>query len=260
MTPRSTLEDGIRIAPYCGEPCPEANSCVGRDKFCLGVAVGRRKKNEDTQEIRASRIENLEPESDDVAVDEPEETDTISVRGKSESEDETPREPTAEEAVEETEEVEAPKPKRRRRQTRKKPALVLTGEAVETIMPEIDLSTDNLKSDRNLEAITKQWILIRDISQSITNHLERVATVAKELPAQMTPVQKPQPSFVSKIAAGLSALALILSIVSLSLSQSARREALTHQMASVAPIDHSLAARPETEPLRPKRPSGNRRR
>ena len=85
-----------------------------------------------------------------------------------------------------------------------------------------------------MESVAKQWVVVREISQHVTSQLERVSRLLQEIPKEaiFNPVQKPNP--LTKIAIGVSGLAITLSLISLSMSQNVRTSVLSKEMAAAS--------------------------
>lgn len=96
------------------------------------------------------------------------------------------------------------------------------------------------------DAIGKPWVAVKEISGSISSNLERVNQMLREIPQQelfRPPVAKP--AAITKVAVGMSFFAIVLSLVSLLLSQSARQVALER---FAAPTSAIAQVAPTTEP------------
>jgi hypothetical protein len=98
-------------------------------------------------------------------------------------------------------------------------------------------------SGETADANLKQWQSIHAISLGICQNLERVNAMVKELPAnyadaigELLKPPAPKPSPLTKLAAGVSIAAAILSVLSLSLSQSARQAVLNRDSAPAIAI------------------------
>ena len=124
---------------------------------------------------------------------------------------------------------------------------------------------------KSVESMEKQWEAIQEISQGICANLEKVQGLMKEIPStfssSMQELLKPpatKSSPLTKIATGASVIAIVLSLLSLSLSQTARQVAISSQVAALssapkiaAPLPllerpriaaPEIAARPEAKP------------
>jgi hypothetical protein len=107
------------------------------------------------------------------------------------------------------------------------------------------------------EATLKQWEAINTICHGICANLERVDSLVKELPANYADaigaMLRPPPAKLSpltKVAAGFSFAAAILSVLSLSLSQSARQAILSRDFVrGASDLGHTASA-----PARPAHP------
>lgn len=146
------------------------------------------------------------------------------------------------EAAPDAEEEQAPKPKRQRR--RRKPAETAASteaaDRVETPETAVAVIPATHMQD-SLEAIAKQWLAIKEISNGVCTNLERVNSLVKELPSNYaTALQEvmkppaPKAAGITKMAVGFSIAAAILSMLSLSFSQSARQAILSREASAVA--------------------------
>jgi hypothetical protein len=83
--------------------------------------------------------------------------------------------------------------------------------------------------EKSMDTMVRQWSSVNDISTNICSNLEKVTKLLTEqtqdLEALKAPVAKPSP--IARWAIAASAAAVVLSVVSLSLSQSARQEVLS---------------------------------
>ena len=161
-------------------------------------------------------------------------------------------------------EQEEAKPKRNRKPRQRKPKdpessdLSLDqalAEADQEVDPEIKATTKALSKDAqklkqsiesSMDNMTKQWSTVKEITSALATQLERVQAAAKEAQV-ITPIASPARSnTLQKIASGLSALALLFSIVSLSLAQSARQAVVATAPPVVTPMPAATAAAPRT--------------
>lgn len=99
------------------------------------------------------------------------------------------------------------------------------------------------------DTVVLQWEAAKQASESIVGSLDKVNSMLRELPEYYsTSLQKafknntPRTSPAAKVAFGMSLVATVLSVLSLSFSQSARQAALT-QVA--VPAIHQMAPAPE---------------
>jgi len=121
-----------------------------------------------------------------------------------------------------------------------------------------DVSIANASIESSMDSMVKQWGMVKDITTTVSSNLEKVTKLLTEqtedLEALKAPVAKP--SHIARWAIGASLVATILSVVSLSLSQTARQEALSKEVAHLsAPAKSNFAFntvgnRPETNPSR----------
>ncbi len=92
------------------------------------------------------------------------------------------------------------------------------------------------------EALVNHWIAIREITSAVGTNLERVSQIVKDIPQDYAEALSaafkppaPRPSPLAKLAAGVSAFALLLSFISLALSQSVRQDILSHHIVTSEP-------------------------
>lgn len=140
-----------------------------------------------------------------------------------EAEEEAP----AVEAKEEKEE--APKKRAPRAKSEKKTDLQTAIENFEGNPDTLreDLTVASVAIQKSMDNMAKQWGTVNEISTSVCTNLERVNTMLREAPAQdrfKTPIARP--AAITKAAVAISVFSVVLSIVSLLLSQSARQAAL----------------------------------
>lgn len=212
--------------------------------------MGRRK-----QEDLSEQIENLEEE-------------TTSEAEAVEEELAPDSEEAAEVVAEAEEEVKEEKPKRQRR-SRKKPEAAevkaeevaeveaVAEEPVQEAAPEkpkrqsrrgkkqadtpeaqIELATDAMR--KSMEDMVSQWERIQQISGAVSAQLEKVSHIVKPSIQEfvdtqdMVRPQNPKSQFITRFATAASIIAVLFSVVSLSLSQSARQVALNAEATRVA--------------------------
>lgn len=110
-----------------------------------------------------------------------------------------------------------------------------------------DLKLTSTAMEKTMDSMVSQWGAIKEMSSSISTNIERVVSLLQELPTNyatilhdMTKKNQPKSSpFVTKIALGASALAFVLSVVSLTLSQSTRQVLFNKQIAEAPRVDVS---------------------
>ncbi len=187
--------------------------------------MGRKKKDEEIL------VEELE-QSEELLSDEPEELSAEF------SEEEKPAEPT-------------PKPARRRRAPKAPVAAAepATNEtqtpaepAIENIVPAPQpQSVPAIIASTQKDPVVQQWEAAKQTSESIVASLEKVNLLLRDIPEHYSNVlqksikqaaNRPTPG--ARAAFGISVFAIVLSILSLSFSQSARQMALTNN--SPAPV------------------------
>lgn len=161
------------------------------------------------------------------------------------SEEELQKEPAAEISAditedEETKEPEAPKPAPRKRAA-KAVEVEAPLAAAEAVAP-VAASTPTVAEK---DAVVLQWEAAKQASESIVASLEKVNDMLREIPEHYSAViQKSmkqaanRPTPAARIAFGMSVVATLLSVLSLSFSQSARQMAVTRGT-SLPAIHHS---------------------
>lgn len=168
----------------------------------------------------------------------------------------------------ESQEERKPNPRRRRRSRRRQPQLQAvavdeTPQETATEAPETpaetqdfaafeqevrkDLKLTSTAMEKTMDSMVSQWGAIKEMSSSISTNLERVASLLQDLPTNYATTlhdlaKKNQPKsspFVTKIVLGASVLAFVLSVVSLTLSQSTRQVLFNKQIAEAPRVDAS---------------------
>jgi hypothetical protein len=121
------------------------------------------------------------------------------------------------------------------------PVVVPPVAAVAPVAPLIDfMASAPPASVTGMDAIAKQWMQVRDLSQTVGFQLQGVASTLQDLQkhyadalqelAKAVPAKK---SPVNRITAAIAGFAIVLSFISLNLSQSARQATLTGALANV---------------------------
>ena len=104
-----------------------------------------------------------------------------------------------------------------------------------------DLVAAATASQKSVDAMAKQWESIREMTTAITSQLEKSSQAIKGIPDSIidahpelvrAPAHKSQ--LIAKFAIAASVVAVILSLLSLSLSQSARQAVLSAEVARAA--------------------------
>lgn len=174
--------------------------------------MGRKLSIESTKEVEKDTTEeNTSPENElDLDAAEVEEAETA----------------LQEEAEEETKEVKAEEEKPKRKPRARKPKAEAKTETKE------EAKTDT-KADA--EELAKPWAAFKDISISLSAQLEKIAVQMKELQDRNQEVEMEanhqrhsKNTMVQKAALSASGIAFIFSIISLTLSQSARQATLAN--------------------------------
>lgn len=169
-----------------------------------------RKKQEKVLEVEA--IENLEEEVVN-------ETEAVEEELASE-EEAAPETVEAEAATPHPEE----KPKRQSRRGRKN---------ADTPEAQIELATEAMR--KSMQDMVAQWEKIQEISGAVSAQLEKVSHIVKPAVHDFVDTQdmirpeNPKSTFVARFTAVASVVAVLFSVVSLSLSQSARQVALNSE-------------------------------
>lgn len=205
--------------------------------------MGRRKKSDEGLDIETTENDSVVVENDGTETEtelQAEATDNAEQAEASEESEAAPIEASV------PEEAPAPKPKRQRR-SRKKPVVDLTtseettteeaapaaARAVTTSEPHVkkeDLAVAEVSIQKSMESMVKQWSTVKDISGSVCMNLEEVAKVLQGLQMSQQEAQddasrknRHQTALHTKIAVAASSLAIVLSLISLGLAQSARQ-------------------------------------
>jgi len=106
------------------------------------------------------------------------------------------------------------------------------------------------EDEKEIEVVAKPWAAVNEISASISSNLERVNQMLREIPQQE--LFKPavaKPAAITKVAVGMSFFAIVLSFVSLLLSQSARQVALERITPAAAIVQNVPTAPSEPKQL-----------
>lgn len=219
-----------------------------------------RKKKEEELDLNEEEMELDEQEEDEELELEPEEISAdASIDEDEEEEQEAPKkraprkrakkEPkveAAEEVVAEEKPVKkAPKLEEKIEKAFEMPAAAAVAAPVETVAAVVTPAPAH-------DDLAKQWAAAQQTSASIVASLEKVNTLLRDVPEHYAVVlQKAmkqsagKPSPAAKVAFGMSLVATVLSVLSLTFSQSARQQALSHHGVSV-PAIHQQA--PQTAP------------
>ena len=115
-------------------------------------------------------------------------------------------------------------------------------EEVPAIIPSSDMAVAEASIQKTMEGMVKQWASVKEISSGVSTNFEQLASRLSQLQmdyaATLQEVSKPKyakVNLLNKIAVGVSAFALTLSVVSISLSQSARQATVDFVATSKAP-------------------------
>lgn len=211
--------------------------------------MARKKKDTEELELELDELEldeeetSEEDEADEEALKEPEE---ISL---AEEEDEAEVEP-------------APKAPRRRAPKAKKATKAEAEETEEAVVAEKPVKAPKkteapvaaavaTPAPEPKDAVVLQWEAAKQASESIVGSLDKVNSMLRELPEYYSAsLQKafknntPRTSPAAKVAFGMSLVATVLSVLSLSFSQSARQAALTQV---TVPAIHQMVPTPAPE-------------
>jgi len=229
-----------------------------------GIAMGRSKKTDLIEDLEPELEEAMEAEGLEAADDsETSEDESEEIEASEDTDDEeevvvkkrqarkprAPRKPRAKkaepsllaamsESVEEKAEEATPAPEM---------AVVVAAEAeteTETEKPARQRAKRVTKEEQEeADVVGKPWVAVKEISGSISSNLERVNQMLREIPQQelfRPPVAKP--AAITKVAVGMSFFAIVLSLVSLLLSQSARQVALERVNAPTQSYAHTVTA------------------
>lgn len=117
-------------------------------------------------------------------------------------------------------------------------------------------------ASKSLESMTRQWELMKGITDSITFNLTKISQQMQEVslhaptpPAIIERVNAPKVTLLHRITLGVSAAALILGLVGLSMTQSVREEIIGAQGTSPSPtVDAGTQA--QSTPMNLKDPKG----
>ena len=183
--------------------------------------MGRRKKEETVEHTLEL---NAEVETEAVA----EEVEAVEEELTAEAHSEEPKTVEVEAVEEET------KPQRRRSPRKSKKELE------QAMSPEHNIEWIQETALKSMQEMLKHWQSMQDISANITTQLDKVAHIVKPTIQDFVSTQDMQrpeaktSQFVTRFAIAASVVAILLSFVSLSMSQSARQVALNAEVARVS--------------------------
>lgn len=132
------------------------------------------------------------------------------------------------------------KPKRQRR-SRKAPEAAITAAPNESLDKEVALAHEAVQAA--MSTMLQQFTAIKDITNTLNGNLEKMTGLIREMSPNESPnleeLVKPETnySFISKFATAASLVAVLFSVLSLSMSQSARQSALSNEMNRVSQSD-----------------------
>ncbi len=203
--------------------------------------MGRRKKEvieiESTEELDSTMDESAENESNEAELLNDSQTRSIAMAEVEASKEE---EEENSEALELEAKDEEEKPKRQRRSRKK-------AENVDAIGTEISAETKtekNLKKEMDaackaietsMESMLKQWSSVKEVTTSISENLEKIASqvhtkTGQSLDEFLLPKKEEKPSFLTKFAICASVVATLFSVLSLTMSQTARQAILNAEL------------------------------
>lgn len=201
------------------------------------------RKKKDAEEILDEELELDEDtfgdDEDEEEVDEDEDED---------EEDESKTEPTGEISIEVDEEVVAKEPPGKA--PRKRAAKVAVAEAKPVETPVAAAAPVVVEAPK--DPAVAQWEAAQKTAAAISANLENVHAMLKDLPEhyatalqKLVKQQTPKPAAGAKLAFAMSAMAIVLSVLSLSFSQTARQLVLTRHAG--VPAVHSVPAPERTK-------------
>lgn len=210
---------------------------------------------EDTQVINSSDIEAKEAE-------------LLNAKEEEEVKNEEPKEEVLAEATPkvETKQEEEPKPKRQRRSRKSVSAQDVV--ATDAQNSNIDLSKEVVLAKESVELIMNsmvaQFTAIKDLTAGVNSQLEKMNSLIKEMSPTQNPsleeLVKPEGNsqFITKFATAASLVAMLLSILSMSMSQTARQTILSasvnnHENSTVQAAQSSNEIAISPKELQPKK-------
>jgi hypothetical protein len=101
-----------------------------------------------------------------------------------------------------------------------------------------DLNIAGASIESSMDSMVKQWGMVKDITTTVSANLEKVTKLLTEQTADLEAIKAPtaRPNPIARWAVGASLVATVLSVVSLSLSQTARQEALSKEVTRVQTV------------------------
>jgi len=220
--------------------------------------MARRKKNDTdlTDEREELEFSELEEEAAEAA-----EIEALAETEKDEADEDEAEKPKAK-----------PRARKRAPRKRKEPTVVSqlfeAASRVETDEEEVSVTEPVLETETAVEAessektepriavdaVARQWTALRDVSQGAAQNFEKVAVMMRDLQArQPAPVR---PSFLARVSLGLSAVAILLSMLSLTLAQNTRSQLLSTELAQALAPSHGPRAA-AVSPRQPRAESGS---
>lgn len=218
--------------------------------------MGRRKKEvieiESTEELDSTNEESAENESNEAELLNDSQTRSIAMAEVEASADSETEEV---EAVEVEAKEEPEKPKRQRRSRKK-------AEDVEAVGTELTVETKNEKNlkkemdaackaiENSMDSMLKQWSSVKEITSSISENLEKISSqvhskTGQSLDEFLLPKKEEKPSFLVKFAICASVVATLFSVLSLTMSQTARQAIMTAELNRSASVQSNSTANPE---------------
>ncbi|MBI4403280.1 MAG: hypothetical protein HY537_03925 [Deltaproteobacteria bacterium] len=238
--------------------------------------MGRRKKEVPEEELiePAAAEDSIEPEEEDLDSEPELDAKTEEAESDNETEDSAPRQPRKRrtrksllEQMSKDEEVESSSSEELSEEPSDEPA----SEELESPAPKKERAKKTSASDdtaaathaleESMQSFVKQWANAKAASEAIASHFEKTAKSLTTLESsyvqtmqEVSRIQHRKPALMTKVALGMSVLAVIFSLISLSLGQSARQAALTNLSAksvASAPLKGWQPASPIPSPSMP---------
>lgn len=220
--------------------------------------MGRRKKEvielESTEELDTTNEQSAENEANEAELLNDSQTRSIAM-AEVEASSETESEEVEAIEVEAKEETEKPK---RQRRSRKK------AEDSEAVGTELTMETKNEKNlkkemdaackaiENSMESMLKQWSSVKDITSSISENLEKISSqvhskTGQSLDEFLLPKKEEKPTFLVKFAICASVIATLFSVLSLTMSQTARQAIMTAELNRSSSIQSTSNQNPNPE-------------
>jgi len=225
--------------------------------------MGRRKKEvlemDATEELDSTNEESAQNESDEAELLNDSQTRSIAMSEVNATDDVEEDSTTAFEVEAKEDDV---KPKRQRRSRKKADETDAVGTEITSETKTDETKTEkNLKKemdaackaiDNSMDSMLKQWSSVKEVTASISKDLEKIANQVQSKTGQsldefLLPKKEEKPSFLVKFAICASVIATLFSVLSLTMSQTARQAILNAEISRTSSVQNAsnLSSTPE---------------